>query len=621
MPAIDNPPPRFGSMALPHTIRAFLAFFLLIAVSFMAPARETPLSVQDAFGFSKTLDAHGVRIHFQIAEGYHLYRERLRIEALSPGLHLKPSELPQGEIETDPSMGSTAVLRGSVEIRVEATALDPDPAKNQIRLSYQGCQDDGSCYPPQKETISLEGISPTPLLYAESTASQCAPDALDEGTPSEQCTVALGLKQASFLGTLTSFLGMGVLLAFTPCIFPMIPILSGLIAGQGETLTRGRAFSLSLAYVLASALAYTGFGVLAGLFGQNLQSTLQTPGVIIAFSTLFLILALSMFGVFSLQLPHTLQSYFNALSGRQTRGTLVGAATMGFFSALIVGPCVAAPLAGALIYIGETGDAVLGGFALFALGLGMGLPLLAIGTSAGALLPRAGAWMNHVKTLFGFGLLGVGVQLISRLLPGDLTLSLWGGFLILGGMALGALEPLAEGRPQSLRLARGLGVIALIQGALFLVGGASGADDPRHPLSPLTEGRSKVFAAEPPLFESVASLKALHERLAAARAEQRPVLVDVSAEWCTACKEMDQLTYRNPEVRAALQQVIRVKADVTDVNPETTALLRALRLVGPPATLFFRGDGNEVRQRRIVGFMEPEPFLKHIQAALGPLSP
>lgn len=599
----------------PYTLLLLLGLGVLPAAH--CKERSPPLPVADAFGYTAQFEAQAVHLRFQIAPGYHLYRERLSIESQSPLVRLGPAQIPAGTLENDPTFGPTAVLRGPIDILIPVVSIDPDPEKNQIRIKYQGCQDEGSCYPPQREIIHLGSITPNPQASARADASECALEDGEVAERSAQCTVVDRLKTASFLGTLGSFLGMGLLLAFTPCIFPMIPILSGIIAGQGEHIDRQRAFSLSLAYVLASALAYTGVGILAGLFGQNLQATLQAPAVIIGFSSLFALLALSMFGVFSLELPRSLQSYFSALSGRQSRGTVLGAATMGFFSALIVGPCVAAPLAGALIYIGETGDAVLGGSALFALGIGMGLPLLAIGTSAGALLPKAGPWMDHVKTVFGFGLLGVGLELLSRLVTGDVALSLWGGYLILAGMSLGTLERSDQPPSLSNRLVRGLGLIALIQGTLFLVGGASGADDPRHPLQQLSlSSRVPSGNATALSFEPVTNLEALRQRLSEAHTQHQPVLVDFYADWCTACREMDQITYRDPAVESALKGFVRLKADVTEVNPETTQLLRAFRLVGPPATLFFRSDGTEVRQHRIVGFMDPQPFLKQLAEAL-----
>jgi thiol:disulfide interchange protein DsbD len=407
--------------------RCFALIFFCLLINFPAAsfARDTPLPAAQAFGFKSSVTSEGVTLLFDIQKGYHLYLERLKFQPGSNAVTLDVIDLPEGERVNDPSLGNTRIARGHQEIKIRFLALPAAPEVGTLKVTYQGCQDEGSCYPPQHETLSLEGVAvssapPRPLSECDARG---IPE--DTGARSKQCQIVDALKAESFLSTGLSFLGMGILLAFTPCIFPMIPILSGLIAGQGSRIDSRRAFTLSLAYVLASALAYTLFGILAGLFGHNLQATLQNPTVIALFSGFFVVLALSMFGAFTLQVPSSLQNHLTALSNRQQQGTLWGSATMGFLSALIVGPCVAAPLAGALIYIGETGDAIFGGFALFCLGIGMGLPLLVIGTSAGTLLPKAGTWMEAIKSLFGFGLLGIAFWILDRILPYDLKLFLW----------------------------------------------------------------------------------------------------------------------------------------------------------------------------------------------------
>ncbi|MEY4683838.1 MAG: hypothetical protein RLZ25_297 [Pseudomonadota bacterium] len=584
------------------------------------PARETPLPAAQAFGFKSSVGPDGVKISFDIEKGYHLYLERLKIQPGSDAVVLGAITMPEGEIVVDPTMGHTRVARGHQDIQIPLLSLPRPPDAGTLKVSYQGCQDAGSCYPPQREIISLQGAGLSPSLV-KTQGSECdAQSFADEsGARSEQCQIVDALKSENLISTGLSFLGMGILLAFTPCIFPMIPILSGLIAGHGSKINPRRAFTLSLAYVLASSLAYTLFGVLAGLFGHNLQATLQNPTVIAVFSALFILLALSMFGAFSLQVPGTLQNHLTALSHRQQQGTLLGSATMGFLSALIVGPCVAAPLAGALIYIGETGDAILGGFALFSLGMGMGLPLLVIGTSAGTLLPKAGAWMDAVKTLFGFGLLGVALWLLSRILPGDLMLFLWGGLLILSAISLGALEALP--RPSGLipRFAKGAGVILLSYGVLLLIGAASDGDDPMHPLQNLRLGQAQGKFSEGPrlAFMPVTSLAELDDHIRDAERNNKPVMLDFYADWCTACQEMESETFSDPMVQNTLKDVVLLKADVTDQTEADLALLRRFNLIGPPATLFFKSGSQEVRQRRIVGYMEPAPFTRHVMAALG----
>ena len=583
-------------------------------------ARDTPLPAAQAFGFKRAIGPDGVTISFDIEKGYHLYLERLKIQPGSEAVVLGPVILPEGEIVSDPTMGHTRIVRGHVDINVPFLRLPQPPESGSLQVAYQGCQDAGSCYPPQREVIPLEGVSVSPSAQA-TPPSECEARSDPEaaGSASEECQIVATLKTASLLSTGLSFLGMGILLAFTPCIFPMIPILSGLIAGQGSKIDPRRAFTLSLAYVLASAIAYTLFGVLAGLFGHNLQATLQNPTVIALFSGLFVILALSMFGAFNLQVPGTLQHHLTALSNRQEKGTVLGSATMGFLSALIVGPCVAAPLAGALIYIGESGDALLGGFALFCLGMGMGLPLLAIGTSAGTLLPRAGVWMDTIKSLFGFGLLGVALWLLDRILPADLMLFLWGALAILGAIALGALEALPRPSGIAPRLAKGSGVILLAYGVMLLIGAASQAEDPLHPLENLRIGQaqSRSNSTQHLAFLPVNSVAELDEQIRLAEQLNKPVMLDFYADWCTACQEMESETFSNPDVQSTLRDVILLKADVTDQTDASQALLKRFNLIGPPATLFFTAGSQEVRHRRVVGYMEPGPFNRHVMAALG----
>lgn len=602
--------------------RLFALVLSGILLNFACPAiaREIPLPAAQAFGFKSSVGNDGVTITFDIEKGYHLYLERLKFQPGTDAVVLGTIAMPEGEIVADPTMGHTRVARGHQEIRIPLIALPKPPEVGTLMVSFQGCQDAGSCYPPQRETVSLETAGRAPSVSA-TPISECDLRGLsaEADARSQQCQIVDHLKNENFITTGISFLGMGILLAFTPCIFPMIPILSGLIAGHGSSIGPRRAFTLSLAYVLASAFAYTLFGILAGLFGHNLQATLQNPTVIAAFSGFFVVLALSMFGAFSFQVPGTLQNHLIALSNRQRQGTLLGSATMGFLSALIVGPCVAAPLAGALIYIGETGDGIFGGFALFCLGIGMGLPLLAVGTSAGTLLPKAGTWMNAVKSLFGFGLLGVALWLMDRILSADLMLFLWGALLILAAMTLGALEAIPPSSGLLPRFAKGTGIILLAYGVLLLIGAASEGSDPLHPLEKLRMGQAggQMHSAHRLAFMPVNSVAELEAHIQNAERLNKPVMLDFYADWCTACQEMESETFSDPEVQNTLRDVILLKADVTDQTEANLHLLRRFNLVGPPATLFFRAGREEVRHRRIVGFMEAAAFNRHVMAALG----
>lgn len=596
---------------------AFLLFALLPALSL---GRDVPLPTDQAFGYQSQINQDGVHILFKVAPGYHLYLQRLKIAKGSDGVEVGVPLIPEGEWTDDPAMGKTRVLRGSLDIKVPITALPTPPAPALLQVKYQGCQDEGSCYPPQNVMVDVSSAPITsdkgPIIASECEARGIAGES---ELRSEQCRIVDALKQEDFFSTGLSFLGMGLLLAFTPCIFPMIPILSGLIAGQGQKISTKRAFTLSLAYVLASALAYTLFGILAGLFGHNLQATLQHPKVIITFSAFFVVLALSMFGAFTIQLPSVLQHRLIDLSNRQKSGTVLGSAAMGFLSALIVGPCVAAPLAGALIYIGETGDAIYGGFALFSLGIGMGLPLLAIGTSAGSLLPKAGLWMESVKAFFGFGLLGIAIWLLSRIAPPELMLFLWGALSILIAVTLGALEDLPRPSLFHHRLAKGLGIIFLAYGILLLIGASASGHDPLHPLERLSLSATSKQGSESHALKFVAvnSTADLDAQLARAQSSKTPVLLDFYADWCTACQEMEEETFVDPDVQKTLSHVLLLKADITDSTDDQKALLRRYGLIGPPATLFFREDGQEVKSRRIVGFIPPAPFNQHVIQALG----
>ena len=417
--------------------------------------------------------------------------------------------------------------------------------------------------------------------------------------------------------------GVGLLLAFTPCVFPMIPILSGIIVGQGSGLTTRRAFVLSLTYVLAMSVTYTIAGVVAGLFGANLQAALQNPWVLSSFALVFVLLALSMFGLYDLQLPSSWQSRLTELSNRQRGGTLVGVAVMGLLSALIVGPCVAPPLAGVLIYIGQTGDPWLGGLALFSLSLGMGAPLVVVGTLEGRFLPRAGGWMNAVKAVFGVTLLGVAVFLLERVLPGWVALLLWSALFMVSAVYLGALEPVSHFTSGLRHLWKGLGLLLLVYGVILMVAAASGGHDVLRPLQGLGWGGSGSSAASAPggghaglAFERVKGVAGLGAQLERAKAQGRPVMLDFYADWCVACKELEKYTFAENDVRQTLAGAVLLQADVTANDAEDQALLKSLGLIGPPAILFFGPDGVERRGYRLVGFKPAAEFQPHAARAL-----
>ena len=587
------------------------------------------LPPDQAFRFeAEVLSVDRLRVTFRVAKGYYLYRQKFDFSIQGPAdTALGPVEIPHGEPKEDPEFGSVEVFHE--DITFELPLLNPGRLEGSLSLkaSFQGCADRGVCYPPMTKTIPLTleassaGAQPEQAVLS-APLGECevgpATGFIETEGLSEQCTVVDSLKKGSLWLTIGSFLGMGLLLAFTPCIFPMIPILSGLIVGHGHKMTAGRGFMLSLSYVLASALAYTVFGVLAALFGKNLQALFQDPKIIVAFSLVFVALALSMFDVFTLQVPGFLQSRLSHWSDRQKPGTLLGAAAMGGLSALIVGPCVAAPLAGTLIYISQTGDAVLGGVALFSLGLGMGLPLLVIGASAGRLLPRAGNWMNTVRAVFGVGLLAMAVWLLDRILPPAVTMVLWSLLLMVPSIYMGAIDALPANASGWHRLFKGLGVAMLAYGVLLLIGVAANQTDPLQPLRglrevPFVSQRAKLDRPEMLLFKPVTSLSEFNDALKSASRRGQSVMLDFYADWCVSCKEMERYTFRDPSVMDALGSFVLLKADVTDNSEDNQALMKYFNLIGPPATLFFGADGEEQRSLRVIGFMEANDFVVQIQ--------
>jgi thiol:disulfide interchange protein DsbD len=570
---------------------------------------------------------------WRIADGYYLYRHRFEFSlADNRSVTLLPAKLPEGEHKTDEFFGEIQVYHreATATLPLKRTGSEATPIK--LTLKYQGCAERGVCYPPMTKTFDLvlpaaaaagtgqapPGATATPGAAADVTQGSSDTAAADSQAAalSEQDAIARQLTHASLLATLLAFFGFGLLLAFTPCVFPMIPILSSIIVGQGENMTARRGFVLSLVYVLAMALTYTVAGVFAGLFGDNLQATFQNPWILSTFAAVFVLLALSMFGFYDLQMPGFIQGRLSEISNRQQGGSLTGVAIMGFLSALIVGPCVAAPLAGALIYIGQTGDAVLGGFALFALSMGMGAPLIAIGTGAGKLLPKAGPWMDAVKGVFGVLLLGVAIWMLERILPAQVTLALWAGLLILSSVYLRALDALPVEATGWTRLWKGVGVVSLVYGVLLLIGAASGAHDPLRPLAGVLAAggttSSPVQQAHLP-FKRIKSVADLDRELAAAQAQGQPVMVDFYADWCVSCKEMEKYTFADAGVHQALADYRLLQADVTANDATDKALMKRFNLIGPPSILFFDSSGKERTELALVGFKPADAFVEHVR--------
>ena len=565
---------------------------------------EEYLHPDEAFRFNATVEGPAtVLLAWDIAPGYYLYRDKFSFEAApgGPVIDQAAIALPAGEVKEDEVFGRVKVNTGFVEIRVPLLREAGGELPLALTVGYQGCKDESICYPPIRSAVHL-------TLPAGGAAAAAVPA---PGTAA--ATAQFG--GTGWLATIATFFGLGLALSLTPCVFPMIPILSGIIAGGGTRSSGRQGFMLSGAYVLAMAATYAVFGVIAGSFSFNLQAASQAPWVITLFSAVFVVLALSMFGFFELQLPEAIRHRLGAHGANHKGGSLRGAAVMGALSALIVGPCVAPPLAAALLYISQTGDAVLGALALFVMGLGLGVPLLLLGFSEGSLLPRAGAWMERVKHVFGVLMLGVAIWFMGRVLPGPVTLVLWALLFILSAVWMGALEPARDSTGG--RFAKGLGLAMLVYGATLIVGAMSGADDALRPLAPLAGSTTGGRVDRLP-FTTIVSREELDVELERAGRAGRPVMLDFYADWCVTCKEMERDTFSDAGVRTLLAQAVLLQADVTDYDSDSRALLDHFNLYGPPAILFFDAAGKERGEHRLLGFVPADRFAAHLRAALRP---
>lgn len=571
------------------------------------------LAPDEAFAFSAdAIDGSTIRARWQIADGYYMYRDKFRFEPVSDDIRLGPPQSPPGKAKFDESFGDSEVYYQEVEILLAVERQGAAEQEIALRAHYQGCADDGFCYPPIDKTVSVL----LPAISQTATGGQPL-DSSPASAPfvSEQDRFAATIAGGSLWLIGISFFGIGLLLAFTPCVFPMIPILSGIIVGQGKSLTSGHALMLSLVYVLAMALTYTVAGVLAGLFGANLQAAFQDPWVISAFVAVFIALSLSMFGFYELQMPSGIQTRLTRVVNSQKGGSFIGVGVMGVLSALIVGPCVAAPLAGALIYIGNSGDALLGGLALFAMSLGMGAPLLAIGASAGRLLPKAGAWMAGIKAFFGVLLLAIAIWMLERIVPGLVSMLLWSLLLIFSAVYLGAFDRI-DAVIGWQRFRKGAGIALLLYGCLVMIGAVSGGSDVLQPLRGSSLLISTASSADTLEFKPIKGVAELEQEVARASRLGMPVMLDFYADWCVSCKEMEKYTFSDPAVQAALRGVVLLKADVTANDEIDQALLRHFGIYGPPSIMFYGARGVERKAYRIVGFMKAAQFKQHVDQAL-----
>jgi len=620
-----------------------------------AASDALPLPPEQAFGFEAIADGgNTLLLRFTPARGYYLYRDKTTLALAADGIALQPPRWPQGARHRDEHFGDVVVYFDQVEVPVPLRRTRADAQRVTLTATFQGCQDDGICYPlmTRKVAVSLPAgtvnsdggdvgaasaassvDSTNPVgatavatgagMTAESVAASAAPTdqqqlaaeaaptgrGNDDSDLAEDSRLAAGLSGSGRWLTLLWFFLGGLGLAFTPCVLPMIPILSGLIAGAGTRLGTRRALWLSFVYVLANALVFTVAGVVAGLVGANLQAAFQTPWVIVAFALIFFALALSSFGLYELQLPATLRAKLGSVSDKQRGGSLAGVAAMGALSALIVGPCVAPPLAAAVLYISQSHDPAFGGLALFLLAMGMGLPLLAFGAAAGRGMPTSGPWMTAVQRVFGFVFLALAAWMLSRIVPGPVTLALFGTIAL--AAAAWAFNG-AHGDHDRLRwFARFAGLLLAVIGAAELFGALAGSGNPLQPLAGFGGGQQAHQAL---VFRTIKSTGDLDRELAAAQAASKPLMFDFYADWCVSCKEMEAYTFTDPSVQAALAGFVLLKADVTANDDLDQALMKRFGIVGPPATLFFT-DKQERRPLRLVGFEKAEAFVARTRRA------
>ncbi len=613
-----------------NPIKYFLSFLLLLSISLPAGAAESfnlldglggqddILDPDDAFKVSHDSQPGQFKINWVIADGHYLYRDKMQITASDPDVITKPLLMPAGEAKEDPVFNKTLHVFHNFADATLPYHYTNDGDKDVIfKVKYQGCSEiSGICYPPQTKTFTVR-LSPISEAQAATIASSASsPSGAGAEPVSEQDEIANALRSGNTLLTLLIFFGAGLLLAFTPCVFPMIPILSGIIVGQGEDISTRKAFYLSLIYVLAMAMTYTIVGILVGLSGENIQAWFQNPWIIGSFAIIFVALSFSMFGFYELQMPTSIQSKLTHISNSQQGGNIIGVAIMGFLSALIVGPCVTAPLVGALIYIAETGDAVLGGLALFSLSMGMGAPLLVIGASAGKFLPKAGMWMDAVKAVFGVLLLGLAIWLLERVAPAGFTMFLWAALIIVSAIYMGAIDGLTAGSSGWKKLWKGLGILLLIYGIIILLGLASGNRNVFQPLKGLGGSSGAAAQLEHLSFIQIKGVDGLNAELAKAKAAGKTVMLDFYADWCVSCKEMEALTFADPSVKKALEGVVLLQADVTPNDDKDTELYKHFGIIGPPSIMFFGADGIERKNYRVVGYVPAEKFSQHVKQAL-----
>lgn len=579
-------------------MKKWLIIILWCCTSLVAQAQ--PLPAKEVFQIHvKKIDPNTFTINWDIKPGYFLYSDRIKVsEAQDSNVRLGPLRMPPTHTKTDKQGHVFTVYREQLSLPVGI--LGETPGESLLTVNYQGCSDDGFCYPPEKRQIKL-AIDDNLALSEVSLESTTIPQASTQTNADNKIAKIFTTHNWSMI--LLIFYGFGLLLAFTPCILPMVPVLSGIIVGHGKEVTTRKAFGLSLSYVLSMSLTYAVVGAVVALLGANLQISMQSPWAIGLFSLVFVLLALSMFGFYEFRLPHSWQAKISGSSGSQRRGHYLGAAIMGCLSTLILSPCVTAPLLGVLSYIAQSGNVALGTLTLFFLSLGMGTPLLLIGTSAGKWLPESGPWMNAVKGFFGVLLLAVAIYLLDRIIPASLSMILWACLLIFSGIYSGALT---HAQTHQDKFCQGVGLVLLVYGLLILVGASSGSTNPLQPLANLQAAN----ASSQPQISNKALTSLSEVKQAISKAKGKPIMLDFYADWCASCKVMEATTFKDVAVVEALNSFEIIKIDVTANNAETQKIMNHFKVVAPPTYIFINAQGEQLNALTVVGENSPNEFLE-----------
>lgn len=579
-------------------MKKILVLFITLSTFLIALTNRAVLPVDEAFKIESKIVKDNLQIDIELGKGIYIYKNKLKIEITEPKVINITEELnlPKPTIEAEHK-----VFEENLTLTLSLSKLKDKIGSEPFSLliSLQGCSKGGICYSPIKKSFNF-GKEEKKESNSENNQIQ----------KSEQDLLADILKDSNIFVILFTFFLGGLALSLTPCIFPMIPILSSIIASQsGDRMNAKKGFMLSLVYVLAMSITYTIAGVLAGLFGSNIQSALQTPWVLFAFSAIFVALAFSMFGYYDIEMPKAFQRKITKKSEEAEGHGVIGVAIMGFLSALIVGPCVAAPLAGALIYIGQTGDALLGGLALFVLSLGMGVPLLIIGAGAGKYMPKPGGWMDSIKAIFGVVLLGVAIWMISRVIAPEVTLFLWSLLFISSAIYMGLFEPFKENISGIAKFIKVIAFFFLLYGISLFVGSLTGAENPLKPFEKLEGSRVSTSSTNKANFIVIKDLKDLNNRI---ENSTKPIMIDFYADWCVSCKELEETTFKDNEVLEILKNFTLLKVDVTKQRDIDKILMKKFKVIGPPAIIFYK-DRKELKNLEIVGYKNPKEFVEHLK--------